>query len=139
MLTVMKPNNVIINSECMRDLCGTFNGSTDWNRALLEVLPEATLTAFRTEPKWFGLQSDEDVVNTYKEVLTKGFEAFLEDERTSDFVHAWMHGEKSEFSDDEVANLCDVYYVDYLSVVVEQCAVKMLHARGLKHYCDQMA
>ena len=127
----MELKEVIINSECMRDFCGTFNGSTDRSRALIEVIPEATRRVFFEEKEYFDIQSDEEALDVYKKELTIGFKALLEDERTSSIIRDWINGTKNTFTDEDVKNIYDVFYVDCMSFIVEEYAIEILNERGI--------
>ena len=127
-------NNVTINSECMRDLCGSFYNikSRCRNTMLVYLIPSATKRAIELNPRWFGIfdieASHGSIMNAYREMLTDGFKALLEDERTSECITAWMNGDKkiSEFTLEEIAYICDVYYLDSVSSVVETMAINMI-------------
>jgi hypothetical protein len=130
----IKANEVVINAECMRDLCGSFYNlrSRHRNTMLVYLIPSATKRAIECNPRWFGIHGIEathkSVMEVYHETLTEGFEALLEDERTSNCVKAWMNGEKdiSEFTFEEVAYICDVYYIDTVAAAVEGVAIDMI-------------
>ena len=130
-----KPNALIINAECMRDLCGgfyehkTLDKMFHRNTMLAYLIPESTLKAIEKTPEEFGVTPD-TVRKLYRETLTEGFEALMEDERTTSCINDFINGKRnsSEFTKDEIAAICDVYYINTVPAAIECEAIKMMRS-----------
>lgn len=123
--------NLVVNAECMRDLAGSFYKRTSNNNVrcrnikLIYSIPDATKRAVEKDSNFFGCDS---VNEAYKEMLTDGFKALMEHPRTKDAIEDFINGTRSvnDFTDDEIAGICDVYYVDSVPAAVELVAIELM-------------
>lgn len=139
--------------EGMRDFCGHFYdkhrvGNTLRNRNLnlITLIPEATRKAVEDHPRDFCVdpESKDNRNAAYREMLSSGFENILSQENNSipnyklakEYLEDCINGKwKSieETSDDVIAAICDIYYIDSVSASVELAAINLMKERGL--YC----
>lgn len=123
---MVEKTNLIVNSECMRDLCGEFHEirNVHRNNMLVYLIPDATLKALASDPEDGG-----DVQKDYHELLRNGFEFMLNEyEPTKQVMHDWVSGVRHalEFTPDEIAAIVDAYYVHSVSASVESMARKIM-------------
>jgi len=131
---VEKPVDIGATSEAMRDLCGSIGGlqNQTTNTKLISVIPEAIRKAITEDPEWFGCKSDLEIRDSYKKILSDGYIDLTKDPRTAKLIAEWDAGltETEEFTDEDIANICDVFYVDSVSVRVELAASQLLKQKA---------
>ena len=130
-LTVKTKNgNLLINAECMRDFAGSFNvvkdGST--NGMIVYLIPTATLKAVEDLYKSFKISSEDEIRHVYRTILTIGFMSLLEDCSTRNCVIDFINGVRGpkEFSELEIASICDVFYINTAPPFIKEKALDML-------------
>ena len=122
--------------EAMRDFCGSFYDIKDahYNNMLMYVLPDAVTKALEDEPERFG-----SVRSEYREILHDGFLElankngceYPEYKSTENVIHDWITGKRKpkDFTPEEIAFLCDVFYINSVSVAVESAARKIIKSQ----------
>lgn len=122
--------------EMMRDFCGSFNSirNKHRNNMLMYLIPSAISRALAVEkPTYFG-EEPHDVLR--RKMLHDGFLAFTYPpsendptyEATNKCINDWLTGIRTpeDFTADEIAYLCDVFYIDAVPAAVELAAIRMM-------------
>ena len=125
----IRARDIVRNIEPMRDFAGSFHNikMDGRNQMLIYLIPEATRKAVEKE----GFRSScPELYSAYNELLATGFQNLSNDPRTSVVIADWIAGRRKpqEFTDAEIAYICDVYYNDSVPAAIEVAAVELIRA-----------
>lgn len=121
--------------EAMRDLCGSFGNikTLSYNNMLMYVLPEAAKRALEDEPEMFSAKESINAImhRGFMELSNISGYEYPDYRATEKCVSDFIRSKRnvSEFTEEEVAYLCDIFYINSVSVAVESAARKIIREK----------
>ena len=98
----------------MKRFCSRFKSikDTNVNNMIIYLTPSSTLDTLKKCPDIFGCYTEEEVIETYNDLLSRQFKYLVENETTKDLMHDWLHCNRNveDFTNEEIAIICEALY-----------------------------